>query len=556
MKLLDTTTLALRDFDLPHIPPYAILSHTWSDEEIDFRKMSALSSMSRSAKKKKGFIKIAKTCELALRHGLAYAWVDTCCINKSSSAELTEAINSMYQFYSGAERCYVYLEDLSSDGSAEEGFPGCRWFTRGWTLQELLAPSDPEKVRFYDTTWKYRGLKKDFIMTLSECTGISEDVLRGTTALTECGVAERMSWAAGRETKRIEDMAYCLLGIFDVNMPLLYGEGLKSFRRLQEEIVKRNVDLTILAWEDPNRRDKTSIGLFAETPAAFLNSSLIEPFNDDFVEFSVTNKGLLVSGETPLRVVSTDTDDGTKYCLYALFFGTSSKYSDNPEGGIYLRKLGPKLFTRDLTLPLAGFGDNKVSVIHHLEDVSDFYILMDPKPNILKISFWNCSLHIPPNESLEIVDTIPETLWDVTNRLFLKPKPYSWTRYPMVIAMTFRGKILGETMCLVVLCDYRGDYTNRGNETSPSCKVFWKGDYPREEALIFRGRDRENSIYWPQLEIDAPHILQLSSTAETRVGKRVISVSASFEKGVVASITAKEDLFSLKFDINQQLYTA
>ncbi|KAG0648270.1 Vegetative incompatibility HET-E-1 [Hyphodiscus hymeniophilus] len=461
----------------------------------------------------------------------------------------------MYRFYSAAKRCYVHLEDLQPDDYSKKGLSSCRWLTRGWTLQELLAPRKPENVRFYDRTWKYRGTKLTLAPFLSDCTGIRKGVLLGSIALANCSIAERMSWAAGRQTTRIEDIGYSLLGLFEINMPLLYGEGTKSFRRLQEEIVKRENDLTILAWESLKSEGESIIRLFAESPAAFSNSSLIDYFHDDFGNFSITNKGLLVSGEIPLRVVSTKTPDGKDICMYALFVGTSFKDKHEPDGGIYLRKLGPKLFTRELTLPLAGFGDDQVKVIHTLEDVPDFYILTDPRQNISKVSFWKSSLHIPSNDLFEIEDTVPEELWDVTNRVFLKPNPYIWMQYPTVIAMELCLKLPGGNKYLVVFCDYRGDYKGQTKKTHPSCKVFWKGEQPREEALIFRSGIRNESIYWSQLEIDSPHILQLSSKVTTRVNKTKFHIWVCFAKGIVASITDREELFSLKIDIRQQLQT-
>src|SRR5271155_1379265 len=142
--------------------------------------------------------------------------------------------------------------------------------------------------------WNYRGSKLDFVHTISNSIGIPIQVLLGHEVLADCSVAMRMSWAAHRQTTRVEDMAYCLLGIFDVNMPLIYGEGLKAFRRLQEEIVKRNNDLTIFAWDTEEDRRLGAIGLFAKSPAVFAASSGIVPFSDDVPDFSVTNKGLRV----------------------------------------------------------------------------------------------------------------------------------------------------------------------------------------------------------------------------------------------------------------------
>jgi len=458
MRLLDTKTLKFRDFYQIDIPPYAILSHTWGDEEVVFQEMS-----SRNQKLKKGFTKIKKTCDLAHEDGLDYAWVDTCCIDKSSSAELTEAINSMYQWYSEADLCYVYLEDLLSGGSIEEELPRCKWFTRGWTLQELLAPKHAKHVQFYDMDWNYRGSKQDFWSTISACTGVRGSVLNKEITLANCSVPERMSWAARRETTRIEDTAYCLLGIFNVNMPLLYGEGRKSFRRLQEEIVKRNNDLTILAWEDSKSGDKMSNGLLADSPAAFINSGRLAPFTDIFPDFSITNKGLLISETGHLRVVSVTINQyGEKMLMYALLLGTSNVSSDLPFGGIYLRKIGPKLFARDWTLPLLGFGLNGLHTISRSELVTDYYILTEPKVNIPEMMLWYGALHVPPDDTFKVEDAVPETIWDVTNCAFLKPKLHVFPRYPMVIAIAFHGILSVKDMSLWCFVIIGGIYLNAG----------------------------------------------------------------------------------------------
>ena len=118
-----------------------------------------------------------------------------------------------------------------------DDFRRCKWFTRGWTLQELLAPTN---LIFFDKEWNLRGLKMDLEEEIEAITGINRWVLNGSTPLSTIPLAKRMSWAAGRQTTRIEDMAYCLLGIFDINMPMIYGEGSRAFIRLQEEILKKN----------------------------------------------------------------------------------------------------------------------------------------------------------------------------------------------------------------------------------------------------------------------------------------------------------------------------
>jgi hypothetical protein len=204
MRLLHTKTLEFREFHQSQLPKYAILSHTWRHgEEVSFQEMS-----SKDRELKKGFAKIKITCRVALMDDLDYAWVDTCCIDKSSSAELSEAINCMYQWYSDAKRCYVYLDDLAAGPDLEKNLSDCRWFTRGWTLQELLAPNKASRVRFYDKDWNYRGSKQRLSSIISTCTGIREEVLLKKVALKDCSVAERMSWAASRKTTRTEDKAY------------------------------------------------------------------------------------------------------------------------------------------------------------------------------------------------------------------------------------------------------------------------------------------------------------------------------------------------------------
>jgi hypothetical protein len=211
-----------------HVPRYAILSHTWGadHEEVSFKDLTK-----GTGKSKEGYRKLAFCGKQAAGDGLQYFWVDTCCINKSSSAELSEAINSMFRWYQYAERCYVYLSDVSISSTPEEGcdssqiwehaFKKSRWFTRGWTLQELIAPAS---VEFFSKEGHRFGDKTSLRQTLYETTGITIKALCGTP-LSHFSVKERMSWAAKRVTKRDEDKAYCLLGIFNIHLPLIYGEG-------------------------------------------------------------------------------------------------------------------------------------------------------------------------------------------------------------------------------------------------------------------------------------------------------------------------------------------
>lgn len=280
MRLLKTGSITLQEYYGHQIPPYAILSHTWEQEEVSFEDIQ-----SQDCAHLAGYEKIIRCCELAASEGWEHVWIDTCCIDKRSSAGLSEAINSMFRWYREAQVCYTYLADVVS--ISRDDFYFSRWFTRGWTLQELLAPGI---VIFVNACWEVLDTKRSLRRELSSITGISPEHLFN---LLSASVATKMSWAAHRETTRMEDIAYCLLGLFDVNMPLLYGEGDKAFMRLQHEIVKVSDDESIFAWCDSGLARS---GLLARSPAAFATSGGIIPVK--FSEFdrnglyTVTNRGL------------------------------------------------------------------------------------------------------------------------------------------------------------------------------------------------------------------------------------------------------------------------
>jgi Heterokaryon incompatibility protein (HET) len=222
------------------IPRYAILSHTWGpdSEEVTFRDL-----VDSTGEEKTGYEKIRFCAEQARLNGLQHFWVDTCCIDQSNNNEVSEAINSMFRWYREATQCYVYLSDISdadckqndqqSEISWESAFRASRWFTRGWTLQELLAPAS---VEFFTRDGRRLGDKRSLEQQLHEITGIAVPALRGNI-LSQFDVDERLKWAETRQTTREEDWAYCLLGIFDIFMPLIYGEGRKNaVRRLKKKI--------------------------------------------------------------------------------------------------------------------------------------------------------------------------------------------------------------------------------------------------------------------------------------------------------------------------------
>jgi len=235
-----------KDFSGDDIPEYAILSHTWGadTEEVTYRDMT-----DGIGKNKIGYKKIRLCGEQAKHDQLEYFWVDTCCIDKTNSVELQEAINSMFRWYQEAEVCYVYLSDVHLEVNDDLGKLVIResiWFKRGWTLQELLAP---QKVIFYDFNWRLIGDKESCCPVISSITGIGVNCILNLSEVRREMYFTRMSWAEDRQTTKAEDIAYCLMGIFDVHMPLQYGEGgSKAFKRLQHELVKRTSSSSLLGW--------------------------------------------------------------------------------------------------------------------------------------------------------------------------------------------------------------------------------------------------------------------------------------------------------------------
>ena len=329
----------LEEFEGQEIPEYAILSHTWDEEEILFADVMR---NPQNASLMKGFRKIEKAAERARLDGHTYIWIDTCCIRKESSAELQEAINSMYIWYERAVVCYAYLFDvhhLALEGEKEqeeEGFETAlqrsKWFTRGWCLQELLAP---RIVVFFSSKWTKIGTKASMAKLIASITSIDVDYLTGLKSIRSASVAKKMSWAAHRQTRRIEDTAYCLMGIFSVNMTMLYGEGSKAFLRLQKRIWKQYEDQSLFMWFDPRMDPNTPHGLLADSPAVFATTGHCYPFEniEDKSPLEMTSKGVRVY----LRVKYSGKScyEAALNCPPALF----PRHVTGNNTSIYLRKL-------------------------------------------------------------------------------------------------------------------------------------------------------------------------------------------------------------------------
>ncbi|RPD58014.1 HET-domain-containing protein [Lentinus tigrinus ALCF2SS1-7] len=293
MWVLSTDRAELQYFRTPEEirDGFAALSHVWDKEEQSFqdvRRIQEACAKDGSNPRDSVCEKIRRCCELAESHGYKWVWIDTCCIDKTSSAELSEAINSMFNYYSLARICYGYLRDIPSSHAQANASPArfgkektlldSVWFTRGWTLQELIAP---RFFIFVSMEWTPVGSKADFADTMSERFDIPAAVLRLEASHTEYSIAQRMSWFGMRETTRLEDEAYCLLGLFDIHIPPLYGEGRNAFRRLQEEILKQSADTTLFAWSD---RDTLHVYHEAEEFAAQTRSCLFAPYPSAFLQ--------------------------------------------------------------------------------------------------------------------------------------------------------------------------------------------------------------------------------------------------------------------------------
>lgn len=312
-------------------PKYAILSHTWGVREVVFEDVRFGTESQKSTESQS---KVAKACEQALKDGFEYIWIDTCCIDKSNSSELSESINSMYMWYRNASICYAYLAgspDSLDSPERKSQFKGNRWFMRGWTLQELLAPED---VVFLSGNWMPVGRKTMLSLLLAEITGIDLSILSGERPVQSASIAKRMSWAAHRRTTRSEDQAYCLMGIFSVNMPMLYGEGgEKAFLRLQEEIMKESDDQSLFAWVERDAEQTAYHGLLAKSPLSFALSNSVLPYEDwePRSPYAMTNRGLRIDMHVTLR------NDGTY--VAALDCPVPPEYKDSTFLAIYLQRL-------------------------------------------------------------------------------------------------------------------------------------------------------------------------------------------------------------------------
>lgn len=506
-------------------PQYAILSHTWTDEEVTLQDISL-----PGVRKMKGYTKIMKTCEQAVRDGFSYAWVDTCCIDKSSSAELSEAINSMYKWYEHAGIAYAYFEDLPGDTPTleESELRRCRWFTRGWTLQELIAPAE---VIIFDAVWNARGRKTELPNLLDRITGIDGTLLRspGNRSLKTIPIARRMSWAAGRRTTRDEDVAYSLMGIFDVNMPLLYGEGKKAFVRLQEAILAESTDPTIFAWQAALVEHDTYRSILARSPDEFASASNIsrsmQARSTD--EYTLTNKGVKMTvaltgfyGSIPRTVLRLNCFSDLNY--YNI--------------GIILKKIGPAEYVRAEPCRFAKHipdGQRNKSVqIYLKKDLS----MESHNNSYVDDGGFGTIIRFPLIFSLSLFDPIymePSELWDDAERAF---KTYLPGRFVSVI--TFAATLASEKglagiMFWIVCGSDREDgipwITLASERTSPGITSLFK-DLPLLRRLIGKQYRHKLHLYGVRGSSDPLYEVELSiegGEGNTTVGVNISSFNSA-----------------------------
>lgn len=535
MRLLNTKSLKFREFFEDEIPPYAILSHTWGsvDDEVSFRDMG-LEPEILWRDREYGYSKILNTCRLAVDDGLEYAWVDTCCIDKSSSAELTESINSMFRWYENADICYVYLPDVTPQRDLKEGIRACRWITRGWTLQELIAPRECELL---DSEWVCRGRKTELSGMLAMLTRVPSSVLAGERLAREFTVAQRMSWAAKRTTSRREDMAYCLLGLFGIQMSMIYGEGDMAFHRLQEEIIRRTDDETIFAWNPPDLAPGV-ISILASSPAAFREPRpMVKWAGWHPSGFTLTNKGLKFADARASVVPQTSGD--TKV-VYLLRVGDSTPHDGS--SGIFLRKVDGDLFCRINSpmrsrLPEYPPESRKIEIY-----VADFCAFPVTRGMILDSRRAAVRITVPP--LLHRARYLPWHLWDHEDCCFLTGARSNFAVHCCGVS----GTVLGQKVDLAVLVN-RSTNTDRG---TPVLSLFDVNKHRRHWDYIL-GYSSKNSgmdLSWSRAKQNLPGILSHGDSTEVSLKGAVLKISISVAREMIPIREGDVEMWQAKLEVN------
>ncbi|KAK0386524.1 hypothetical protein NLU13_6359 [Sarocladium strictum] len=418
-------------------------------------------------------------------------------------SELAESINSMFRWYNIAAVCIAFLGDFDASGGDWKLLDQARWFTRGWTLQELVAP---QEVFFYDKDWTLFGTRSSLVAQLSSITAISGSVLSPPEGslirdlLDEIPVDRRMSWASNRQTTKKEDTAYCLLGIFGVNMPMLYGEGSQAFVRLQEEIIEDNNDLTIFAWLTEDGQPYR--GIFATSPAEFVNTGTLEPINDSKFnpDFAPSNKGLRI------QTLLYPTTNGE--VIMPLFCRPAGTNAD--QVGLVLKHQGASVYTRTNARILGRIQENAPASSN-----SSIFLTKRLKSTIAKTidsshrQAFRFNFKFKEPGTVRLVQAGPEVLWDAANQVFLTS---GLTEFAAFLRFQVQGKNSGE---FVVACGSSrsgGPWVCCGDMAGQLFQVAVGGDY-RTLAEMGKSRclkrDKETSHdLMVRMEINRSHALR------------------------------------------------
>lgn len=263
MWLINTSTLELHEFSRS-TPSYATFSYVTDENEASFEDLA----QAQKDRCKDSIKIIERACDQARIAGYEWLWNHAACVDKRSCAAQSEAINSLPRIYRDCEHSIVYLEDLYHDQFEDEQIgerlAACRWIKNIWAIPQIVFPRE---VYFYSSDWSQIGTKRSLLPHLSSIIGIDQPALEHWGCLEDYSIARRMSWASEMTAFRTEDLAYALLGLFDVGMPIIYGEGGKAFLKLQEEIIRDTDDFSLLAWDNFDGQECN--GLFAYSPACF-----------------------------------------------------------------------------------------------------------------------------------------------------------------------------------------------------------------------------------------------------------------------------------------------
>lgn len=246
------------------LPPYATFSHVIDEIGAPLEDFARIKRELCS-----DIVKILiRACVQARDAGFTWLWNYAACVDRNSCAAQSEAINSLAQIYRNCGRSIIYLEDLKSklveDEEVVERMAECRWIRNVWAIPQIVFS---RVAFFYSSDWSLIGTKKSLLPYLSSRMGIDQEVLEDSDSLEEFSLARRMSWASDMTASRVEDFAYALVGLFDVSMSILYGEGQKAFLKLQEEIMGDTDDFSLIAWDKIDAQEYN--GLFAHSPACF-----------------------------------------------------------------------------------------------------------------------------------------------------------------------------------------------------------------------------------------------------------------------------------------------